>query len=63
MRACKFAWTTERMSDWLSSYCFDLLQARKEFEGYYKKVHKGAVVLSLSPRHISDQCETEVGRR
>lgn len=51
------------MSDWLSSYCFDLLQARKEFEGHYKKVHKGAVVLSLSPRHISDQCETEVGRR
>ncbi|PSC70381.1 DUF155 family [Micractinium conductrix] len=35
------------------------LKARKEFEGHYKKVHKGAVVLSLSPRHISDQCETE----
>lgn len=35
------------------------LKARPEFSGHYKKVHKGAVVLALSGRHISEQCETQ----
>ncbi|KAL4433278.1 hypothetical protein ABPG77_003326 [Micractinium sp. CCAP 211/92] len=35
------------------------LKARSEFSGHYKKVHKGAVVLALSGRHISEQSETE----
>ncbi|EFN56401.1 hypothetical protein CHLNCDRAFT_144977 [Chlorella variabilis] len=35
------------------------LKERPEFAGHYRKVHKGAVVLSLTPRRISDQCETE----
>ena len=29
-------------------------------QGHYKRVHKGGVVLALSSRHISDQCETQV---
>ncbi|KAL4448324.1 hypothetical protein ABPG75_005543 [Micractinium tetrahymenae] len=35
------------------------LKARPEFSGHYKKVHKGAVVLALGGRHISEQCETQ----
>ncbi|KAI7843760.1 hypothetical protein COHA_002658 [Chlorella ohadii] len=35
------------------------LKERPEFKGHYKRVHKGAVVLALSSRHISDQAETQ----
>ena len=31
-------------------------------QGHYKRVHKGAVVLALSSRRISDECEMQVGR-
>jgi hypothetical protein len=37
------------------------LKERPEFAGHYRRVHKGAVVLALSPRDIPEQCETEVG--
>lgn len=36
------------------------LKERPEFAGCYRRVHKGAVVLALSPRSIPQQCETEV---
>lgn len=35
-------------------------RARMFTQGHYKRVHKGGVVLALSSRHISDQCETQV---
>ncbi|KAI3426339.1 hypothetical protein D9Q98_008712 [Chlorella vulgaris] len=35
------------------------LKERPEFAGCYRRVHKGAVVLALSPRSIPQQCETE----
>lgn len=35
------------------------LKERPEFRGHYKRVHKGAVVLALSARHISDASEAQ----
>jgi hypothetical protein len=36
------------------------LKERPEFAGHYRRVHKGGVVLALTPRPISEQSEAEV---
>ena len=35
------------------------LKERPEFSAHYKRIHKGAVVLALTPRHISEACEAQ----